>query len=157
MRVRMRAGPFSASTRITRPPQVDALTSPVGCLVLVAAVALAAVVGAVRAAAPFIREFWWLWGVMTVAMVVGIRSDMQGRKVLRQQRVEQERAAREAWLAGPPPPLSLPSRFTQQWLEEHVPSLHPGQVPVLLREMRARGWTEQRIADRVRPLLPGGS
>jgi hypothetical protein len=70
------------------------------------------------------------------------------------QRARQAELAHQAWLAGPPPPLTMPGRFTQNWITENVPHLHPGQVPELLREMRARGWTDARIEQRVRPYLP---
>lgn len=67
---------------------------------------------------------------------------------------ETERAAaHEAWLAAPAEPLILPSRFTDRWFEENVPTLHPGQVEPLLTELRARGWTEPRIEQRVGPWL----
>jgi hypothetical protein len=69
---------------------------------------------------------------------------------------EQERQRVEAyrrWLEGPPPPLSLPGRFTQNWIAENVPQLHPGQLPVLMEELQARGWTEARIAQRVIPYV----
>src|SRR3954452_19393529 len=56
------------------------------------------------------------------------------------ERADVERQAHEAhayqvWLDGPPPPLTLPSRFTQNWITANVPHLHPGQVAPLLREL----------------------
>jgi hypothetical protein len=72
---------------------------------------------------------------------------------LEAERMEAERGYRE-WLEGPPPPFQPPGRFTQNWLEDHVPYMHPGQVPMLLDELRARGWDDVRIAQRVGPLLP---
>jgi hypothetical protein len=79
------------------------------------------------------------------------------RDELRRHAVEQQRQAELAhqeWLSSPPPPLPLPGRFTQKWIEENVPYLHPGQVPVLMEELHARGWTDRRIAQRVEPYLP---
>jgi hypothetical protein len=61
--------------------------------------------------------------------------------------------AHQRWLESPPPPLQLPARFTQGWIEENVPYLHPGQVPVLIDELHARGWKDERIAQRVAPYL----
>lgn len=62
--------------------------------------------------------------------------------------------AYQQWLASPPPPLVFPGRFTQNWIQQNAPLLHPGQVPPLLEELRARGWTEARITRCVRPFLP---
>lgn len=59
----------------------------------------------------------------------------------------------QRWLSMPAPPLMVPSRFTQNWIAANVPQLHPGQVPVLVRELRARGWTDERIDERVGPYL----
>lgn len=75
----------------------------------------------------------------------------------REQAAEQARQARivhEQWLADPPP-LQLPGRFTQTWITQHVPHLHPGQVPVLIAELRRRGWTDPDIDQRVMPYMPG--
>jgi hypothetical protein len=69
-------------------------------------------------------------------------------------REQHAQAAHAAWLASPPPPLELPGRFTQNWVVQTVPQLHPGQVRVLLEEMRRRGWSEADITRRVRPYLP---
>ncbi len=76
----------------------------------------------------------------------------------REQAAEQAHQARivhEQWLADPPPPLQLPGRFTQTWITQHVPHLHPGQVPVLIAELRRRGWTDPDIDQRVMPYMPG--
>lgn len=72
----------------------------------------------------------------------------------REERHRQAQAAYEQWLASPPPPLQAPARFTQSWIANNVPSLHPGQVPALLAELRSRGWTDEKIAMRIRPYLP---
>jgi hypothetical protein len=64
-----------------------------------------------------------------------------------------EERARGEWLAGAPPALHLPGRFTDNWFAAHVPGLHPGQVPVLLEELHERGWNDARIERRVRPYL----
>jgi hypothetical protein len=91
------------------------------------------------------------------------RAAAQRANALEQQRLMAERrAAREReeqlahqrWLDGPPPAFRPPGRFTHTWLEAHVPALHPGQIPMLLAELRSRGWDEAKIAQRVQPLLP---
>jgi hypothetical protein len=88
----------------------------------------------------------------TVAPLV--RRERERQSELAAQRAHEATLARQVWLDGPAPPLPLPSRFTQNWIAANVPYLHPGQVPVLLAEMRARGWSEERIDQRVRPYLP---
>ena len=90
----------------------------------------------------------------------------EGRAAERRQHLAAERAAERervmkiihhrASLASPPPPLSLPKRISQKWLAENVPHLHPGQVPVLMKELRARGWKQERIEQCVLPHLPAG-
>jgi hypothetical protein len=75
----------------------------------------------------------------------------------RMQVAEEQRRARiahEAWLAGPPPVLLFPGRFTQNWIAQHCPGLHPGQLPVLLEELHRRGWSDSDIERRVEPYLP---
>lgn len=47
----------------------------------------------------------------------------------------------------------MPGRFTENWLAANVPNLHPGQVPALLKELRARGWSDERIEARVQRYL----
>ncbi|HMJ33914.1 MAG TPA: hypothetical protein VK501_08350 [Baekduia sp.] len=82
------------------------------------------------------------------------------QRLMAERRAARDREAREAhqrWLDGPPPPFRPPGRFTHTWLEANVPTLHPGQVPMLLAELRARGWDDARIAQRVEPLLPNPS
>ncbi len=64
-------------------------------------------------------------------------------------RAEEEADRLATWLAAPPPPLALPTRFTETWLSREVPRLHPGQVPELLAALHSRGWTDDRIDDRV--------
>jgi hypothetical protein len=71
----------------------------------------------------------------------------------REEARKREAAALKAWLAGPPPPLPVPGRFTTNWFAANVPSLHPGQIPVLLTELQARGWTQEKIATRVMPYI----
>jgi hypothetical protein len=66
-------------------------------------------------------------------------------------RQRQALLAHQRWLGSPPPPLQLPARFTQRWIEENVPYLHPRQVPALIDELHARGWKDDRIAQRVAP------
>jgi hypothetical protein len=66
-------------------------------------------------------------------------------------RVEQE--AYRAWLAGPPPTLLVPGRFTDAWFARNVRDLHPGQIPTLIHELHSRGWTDDKIAVRVHPYI----
>jgi hypothetical protein len=70
-------------------------------------------------------------------------------KALEKQRVDEQ----QAWLEGPPPYLRLPGRFTEIWFAANVPGMHPGQVPALLDELFARGWTGERIKQRIAPYL----
>jgi hypothetical protein len=79
------------------------------------------------------------------------QSKLAAERLQRQQ--EEEAEALRHWLAAPAPPLSFPGRFTQKWLSENVPLLHPGQVPMLINELRARGWSDVRIEQRVSPLV----
>ena len=70
---------------------------------------------------------------------------------------EQERVAQtELYSArsAPPQPLEFPTRFTATWIATHLPRLHPDQVPVLIHELKRRGWTTTDIAFRVEPYLP---
>jgi hypothetical protein len=65
---------------------------------------------------------------------------------------EAENAAREeyrTWYEGPPPPLTLPGRFTETWFSNHLPNLHPGQAPMLLDALRARGWSDDKISQMI--------
>jgi hypothetical protein len=95
--------------------------------------------------------FFALVGALVAPLVKAYR-ELEAERVAEQAR--QARNAHAAWLAAPPPVLQVPARFTQNWIEANVPQLHPGQVAPLLAEMRARGWTEDRIAQRVGPYLP---
>jgi hypothetical protein len=44
--------------------------------------------------------------------------------------------------------------FTQNWFLQNGPSLHPGHMPILARELRRRGWSDEDIRDRAAPYLP---
>jgi hypothetical protein len=92
--------------------------------------------------------------------VMSRRRVAERARLVAEQAAEQERRARdahEAWLAGPAPFLHLPGRFTQNWILQNAPELHPGQVPALLDELRRRGWTDGDIQRRVVPYLPDDS
>jgi hypothetical protein len=76
--------------------------------------------------------------------------------VIRRRAAERQRKAvlaHQRWLESPPPPWELLARFTDRWIKENVPHLHPEQVPVLIDEMNARGRNDERIARRVWPCL----
>lgn len=84
--------------------------------------------------------------------------EAQQEREAHQLAAEQARDAQlthERWLAGPPPLLAMPGRFTQSWITHNVPSLHPGQIPLLMDELRRRGWSDSDIEQRVAPYLPG--
>jgi len=92
----------------------------------------------------FVAIHFWYVGVLVVCVLL-----------IWYVRGAPNRAVRhERWLAGPAPPLPLPSRFTQNWIAVNVPHLHPRQLETMLAEMRARGWTEADIQRRVSPHLP---
>jgi hypothetical protein len=83
--------------------------------------------------------------------------EAERKRIAKEQSAERERWAREAheeWLAAPAPRLELPGRFTQNWIAKNVSELHPGQIPVLMEELRRRGWTDDDIARRVMAYLP---
>jgi hypothetical protein len=98
-------------------------------------------------------------GLPSVAIAGVLAATVYGR-VRTRHRLQEEEATRAAarsyqqWLEGPPPPLATPSRFTQTWIADNVPRLHPGQMPVLFEEMRSRGWSERDLELRVVPYLP---
>ncbi len=62
---------------------------------------------------------------------------------------EAKAVALREWLEGPAPTLYVPRRFSEDWFADNVPKLHPAQVPALLDELHARGWTDQRIQQRL--------
>ena len=80
--------------------------------------------------------------VATAALAPVVRQQLRLADERAAERERQRAEAYRSWLDSPPEPLRLPARFTQTWLEENVPLLHPGQVPMLMDEMRARGWTD---------------
>ena len=88
------------------------------------------------------------------------RAAERERHLAEERAAERERVMKiihhRASLASPPPPLSLPKRISQKWVAENVPYLHPGQVPVLMKELRASGWKQERIEQCVLPHLPAG-
>jgi hypothetical protein len=100
------------------------------------------VVGAIVAAAQAAVQYWYV--TVPVALLIGVAAYY----IVKEQRARRLEATR-AWLAGPPPPLNYPGRVTENWLAGHVPYLHPGQVPMLMRELRSRGWSDQKLDDRV--------
>jgi hypothetical protein len=118
--------------------------------------ALVAVVGIVIVIA-LIVTYWYI--AVPVLVVLGVLTAMiakaNSEKKAEQAQLLAERQAetQRKWLAGPPPTLLVPGRFTDKWFAEHAPYLHPGQVPALMQELHERGWTDDRIDRRVRPYL----
>lgn len=93
--------------------------------------------------------YWYI--ALPVALVSAVIAYLVHRNDQRRlvEAQEAHAAQQQAWLAAPPPPLALPTRFTERWFENNVPYLHPGQVPRLMDELRARGWKDDRIQQRV--------
>jgi hypothetical protein len=47
----------------------------------------------------------------------------------------------------------MPSRVTDAWLREAVPTLTERGLATLVEELRRRGWTEAELARRVYPYV----
>lgn len=109
-----------------------------GSALLLALVALGAIGLAI--------EYWYVSIPVALALAVVV---MWSRRRARTRRQEAE----QAWLGAPAPPLAVPSRFTDRWFAANVPVMHPGQVPALLAALRSRGWSNEKIAERVGPHL----
>jgi hypothetical protein len=124
-------GPFSASYNANR------WNLFVGVLVVIGLVVIV-----VKAIWPFLLAAVVLVGVYMIATK---DKRAANRAAMRQRRAEEL----QRWLDGPPPTLYVPPRFSEQWFATHVPRLHPGQVPVLRAEMRARGWSDRHITQRL--------
>ena len=74
----------------------------------------------------------------------------------------EEWSPRDAGPGGPPPgpdleSVELPPRVTQAWIERTGPRLTPEATAPFLRDLRDRGWSDDEIAERVRPHLRGAS
>lgn len=118
--------------------------------------ALAVLVAIVLVVAVVITYWYVVVPVLLVsaAVAVGVSNANKKRQAEQTAALEQEEAeSQRRWLEAPPPQLLLPGRFTENWFASHVPSLHPGQVPDFLEELRERGWTDERIQKRVMPYL----
>jgi len=50
-------------------------------------------------------------------------------------------------------PVELPKRFTQTWIERTLPTLSEADAEVVLAAMRAKGWSEEKLRQRVHPHL----
>jgi hypothetical protein len=92
--------------------------------------------------------------LIKAALAPGRERAAQLERTMLAQRREELALEHQEWLDGPPPPFHPPGRITQTWLEDNVPDMHPGQIPMLVTEMKARGWNEDRIAQRVEHLIP---
>ena len=129
----LHAGPFGFSYNTRNP-------------VLGAFVLLAIIIAVVQA--------FWPYLLAAGVIIVVARIATQGGRANAAEAAKQRREeALQRWLTGPPPPLALPARFSHGWWASNLPGMHPGQVPILLAEMRARGWTNERIQQRVGPYL----
>jgi hypothetical protein len=146
-RVGVRAGPVSfygGGTRHRRRSSSSGGGAFIGVLTVIVVLALAV-------------EYWYV--SLPLLSLIGAASYFAVKAGGRRSAERAAAAAREQaeaerrWLVGPPPILPLPGRFTQNWFASYVPGLHPGQVPTLMAELRARGWTQERIDQRVRPFL----
>ena len=50
-------------------------------------------------------------------------------------------------------PEHLPSRITQRWIEDTIPSLGTEELEAVLAGMRQRGWSERDLIERVYPFV----
>ncbi len=98
-------------------------------------------------------KYWYVTAPVLVLLCIGAVMVAQRNKERKAAEAVAAQEALERWLAGPPPVLEVPGRFTQNWFAAHVPALHPGQVPALYAELHQRGWTSERIEQRVVPFL----
>lgn len=49
--------------------------------------------------------------------------------------------------------MHLPTRITQRWIEDTVPSLGAAELEAVLAAMRQRGWSERDLIERVYPFV----
>lgn len=92
-------------------------------------------------------EYWYVTlPIAAVAILLGALVAKHSR--------EKAAARYQAWLEGPPPPLAFPGRFTQNWFLSNGSDLHPRHMPLLAKELRRRGWSDNDIAERAAPYLP---
>jgi hypothetical protein len=47
--------------------------------------------------------------------------------------------------------VQLPTRFTQAWIERTLPGLSPADTDFVLAALRAKGWSEKELDERVYP------
>ena len=98
-------------------------------------------------------KYWYVVAPLALLIIVLGIATARRNAVRREEAAVAAAEAHQQWLAGPPPPLTVPSRFTDKWFASYVPTLHPGQIPVLLDELRRRGWGDDQIALRVQPYI----
>jgi hypothetical protein len=96
-----------------------------------------------------VAKFWPIMVVGIIIFVVVWAATKEKRAEQAAARAKAQAEERQRWLQAPPPRLYVPTRFSEQWFATNVPRLHPGQVPTLFRELRARGWSEQKIHQRL--------
>lgn len=139
-RVRVSAGPMSWSGGGRR----SNASGGGSCLGLIL------VLGLVAIAVEWIVEHWYIAVPVLVvalfAVLLAVGKYVEHSEAKRQAEIE-------AWLAAPGPPLVVPTRFSENWFAENVPSLHPDQVPALYDALRHRGWREDKIEARLRQYL----
>ena len=87
-----------------------------------------------------------IWRVVLRPLLRPLRTKLQEAD---EEKARQNEEVVRQWLRGPPPVLEVPARFSEQWFATTIPSMHPGQWPSLDRELRARGWTTEKIETRL--------
>jgi hypothetical protein len=105
-------------------------------------------------------EYWYVALPILALFILGAMLSAGADSKLKEQRALEEAAGRreaeaqrlsaqQAWLKGRPPPLVPPGRFSETWFAENIPKMHPGQIPMLFVALRSRGWSDDKINERL--------